>query len=220
MFCIYIYILIVCRCVFILNYSVLIWIYLTTRIDCSILWHETGWMARLSSSKKFLRLVVSHHRETCTHGKSWIFLLRGINEWMTEWMDNSPTGSKLLISMNVKLQTTFTFSLVALVTVRHCAGWAATTAAAIQPHVSSRPVVLVAGKSFCPQAVLRPGRQKQVSPLHSTSYPSVGWNGGSRCQLITCAPYNLPQRGNCAALVSSSVNSPLVQRDHKSMVNL
>lgn len=58
-------------------------------------------------------------------------------------MDNSPTGSKLLISMNVKLQTTFTFSLVALVTVRHCAGWAATKAAAIQPHVSSRPVVLV-----------------------------------------------------------------------------
>lgn len=84
-------------------------------------------------------------------------------------MDNSSTGRKLLTSMNVKLQTTFTFSLVALVTVRHCAGWAATKAAAIQPQVPSRPVVLVAGNSFCPQAELRSRRQKHVSSLHPTS---------------------------------------------------
>lgn len=67
----------------------------------------------------------------------------------------SPTWRKPLISMNVKLQTTFTFSLVALVTCVTALAGQQPKSAALQLHVSSRCIVLVAESSFCQQVVLQ-----------------------------------------------------------------
>lgn len=58
-----------------------------SNVDYSIVWHVTGWMARLSSSKMFLRSVVSHHLETCTHRKGLgFFSKKDLNEWINKWI--------------------------------------------------------------------------------------------------------------------------------------
>lgn len=137
-------------------------------------------------------------------------------------MDNSSTGRKLLTSMNVKLQTTFTFSLVALVTVRHCAGWAATKAAAIQPQVSSpscrpggRKQLLSAG-----WAAVRKTKTRLITTSHQLSV-HLGETGVVDVNIWQCAPHYLPQtRKLCSAGEQLSEFTCWCSRSTKPMVNI
>lgn len=144
-----------------------------SNVDYSIVWHVTGWMARLSSSKMFLRSVVSHHLETCTHRKVLgFFSKKDLNEWINKWitvLQGENSSPLWMWSCRLPLHSPWLPWLPCV-----------TALAGQQPKrlrynlkFPPRPVVLVAGNSFCPQAELRSGRQKRVSSLHPTSYPST-----------------------------------------------
>lgn len=135
---------------------------------------------RWNGTSELLGLLASHHRETFTQMFAQKVQNFSLFFLKNEWRNTNPTGSKVLISMNVKLQTTFTFSLVALVTVRHYTGRAAT-------------------KSATGKHLLRCGQEnKNYHHTPAASHPP-GETWGSWCQqVIVCSTQPALTRQLCS----------------------